>query len=274
MDWYNGYSPEERSAMDRAVGPPSAKAPPCAICGDGKPLKMQTHAEDYSTPYRWNPPAAYPVCIRCHSRLHSRFRNPPAWKSFLEVLRRGWYAREVSSEDLNRLARLGATYPSRELPHEAPVRKSADLWWESLSTDKCDLEIAHSSPPTIKFVNRGKMGSTSIASCPCGFVSSELLIGCGMDGPDPDFFPAYCEGGRHLVELNLCAHPCNCPAGHPTEPVPYNDKSLIGTIGQTLPSHLNLFGDPNDRVLTDGSYLCPECQQFTLTFREGGSVWD
>src|SRR5437773_1709027 len=136
MDWYNGYNPSERNAMGRAKAPGFAKQPPCAMCGDLTPAKMQTHAEDYSKPYRWLPPAAYPVCARCHSRIHSRFEAPARWQSFLQFLRRGWYAREVSSEELNRHARLGDAYQWRKVPHEAPQRSGANAWWwESLTMD-------------------------------------------------------------------------------------------------------------------------------------------
>jgi hypothetical protein len=151
MDWYNGYSPNERNAMGRQVVPPIAKKPPCAMCGDPSPPKMQTHAEDYSTPYRWLPPATYPLCLRCHSRLHSRLHSRfdalPRWKSFLEFLRRGWYAQEVPSEELRRQMRLGDAYPWRELPHDPPVRIDPNAWWwESLTTDKASLRSPAARP--------------------------------------------------------------------------------------------------------------------------------
>jgi hypothetical protein len=136
MDWYNGYSPNERNAMGRAPSPPDARKPPCAMCGDPTPAKMQTHAEDYSMPYRWEAPAAYPVCLRCHSRLHARFDSPQRWRSFLQFLRRGWYAREVSSGDLARHARLGEAFEWRPLPHDPPMRTGDSAWWwESLTLD-------------------------------------------------------------------------------------------------------------------------------------------
>ena len=141
MDWYNGYSPNERSAMGRAKAPPVAKQPLCAMCGDPSPRKMETHAEDYSRPYVWTPPCAYPVCNRCHSRLHSRFEAPLRWQSFLAFLRRGWFAQEVSSADLNRLTQLGDAYRWRELPHSTPSRTHANAWWwESLTMDKSSLQ--------------------------------------------------------------------------------------------------------------------------------------
>ena len=140
MDWYNGYSPNERNAMGRAPAPSVAKEPPCAMCGDPSPPKMQTHAEDYSKPYRWLPPATYPLCSRCHSRLHSRFDAPSRWQSFLKFLRRGWYGREVPSVELNRLTQLNDAYPWSELPHDPPMRADANSWWwESLTMDKASL---------------------------------------------------------------------------------------------------------------------------------------
>ena len=140
MDWYNGFSPEQRNAMGRAQAPSFARKPPCAMCGDLNPPKMQTHAEDYSMPSSWLPPAVYPLCIRCHNRLHSRFDaplGPLRWQSFLKFLRRGWYGREVPSDELNRLTRLGEAYPWRELPHDPPMRTDANSWWwESLTMDE------------------------------------------------------------------------------------------------------------------------------------------
>lgn len=137
MDWYNGFSPAQRNAMGRAVAPSFTREPPCAMCGDPSPTKMQTHAEDYSMPSTWLPPAVYPLCVRCHSRLHSRFAAPLRWQSFLAFLRRGWYGREVSSVELNRLTRLGDTYTWTTLPHTAPTRSSSNSWWwESLTMDE------------------------------------------------------------------------------------------------------------------------------------------
>ena len=142
MDWYNGYSPQERNAMGRAAAPAAVRQPPCAICGDPNPPKMQTHAEDYSKLYRWEPPAAYPICTRCHSRLHSRFSAPQSWQSFLVFLRKGWYAREVSSDELKRHTTLGETFQWCVLPHDPPVRSGPHAWWwAALSLDESSLRL-------------------------------------------------------------------------------------------------------------------------------------
>ena len=148
MDWYNGYSPDERNAMGRAPFPPSARQPPCAMCGDPNPKKMQTHAEDYSIPFRWEPPAAYPVCTGCHSRLHSRFRAPQHWQSFLVFLRKGWYTREVPSEELKKHAATGEAYQWRVLPHDRPDRSGPHAWWwEALVTDESRLRSPAARAP-------------------------------------------------------------------------------------------------------------------------------
>lgn len=147
MNYYNGFSPQQRNAMGRASAPPSARQPPCAMCGDPSPPKMQTHAEDYEKPYRWEPPAAYPVCTTCHHRLHARFDAPERWRAFLAFLRRGWYAREVPGDELKRQATLGEAYQWRSLPHEPPVRTEPFAWWwESLTMDKSSLCDAAAKP--------------------------------------------------------------------------------------------------------------------------------
>ena len=118
------------------------------------------------------------------------------------------------------------------------------------------------------------MGCTAIASCPCGYDSGELLIGQGMSGPDPCHFPAYCKDGSHLVDVNMSEHPRRCPEGHKTEPVPYNDKSLIKDVGGRVVADWGWLDSEDHFELTDGSYLCPACQHYTLTFCDGGTMWD
>src|SRR3954468_710884 len=126
--------------MGRAPSPPNAKAPPCAMCGDPRPPKMQIHAEDYSRPFRWEPPAAYPVCARCHSRLHFRFKAPERWSGYRQFLRRGRYGREVSSDDLKKLVEAGMNYQWRIPDHELPRREGhLAWWWEALTMDPSSL---------------------------------------------------------------------------------------------------------------------------------------
>ena len=139
-NWYNGFSPEERSAKSEARRQGKApikdwKGHACSICGDAsEEARVKGHSESYATPYKWNEPDLYTVCKSCHTRLHTRFRNPARWKAFFEFVRRGWYGREVSTPQLNKLLRLGASYPWPASPREND-RVKTDPWWERLSTD-------------------------------------------------------------------------------------------------------------------------------------------
>lgn len=142
MDWYNGYSPAEREAMGRAglrgEAHASATSPPCAVCQDPKPTTIQTHAEDYSRPYAWLPPACYPICRPCHSRLHLRFRNPDRWKTYRDFVRGGWYGREVTSALLSQALRQGVV-PA--CPDFARIRQTTGevYWWDRLTLDPTSL---------------------------------------------------------------------------------------------------------------------------------------
>jgi hypothetical protein len=118
------------------------------------------------------------------------------------------------------------------------------------------------------------MGCTAIASCPCGYDSGEFRVGQGMTGPEPCYFPAYCKEGNHLVDINMSDSPRRCPAGHQTTPVPYNTGSLIKRIGQTVVAEWGWLDARKHLALTDGSYFCPRCHQYALTFREGSTMWD
>ena len=94
------------------------------------------------------------------------------------------------------------------------------------------------------------------------------------DSDDGYLFPGYCKEGNHLVDVNMYEHPRRCADGHLAEPVPYNAASLIKTVGPRVVADWNCL-DKNQHVeLTDGSYFCPVCHQFTLTFREGNTQWD
>lgn len=142
MNWYNGYNSAERDAMTRALrrgeAPASATSPPCTMCQDPTPAIIQTHAEDYSQPFIWDPPACYPICRSCHTRLHLRFRNPDRWKTYREFVRGGWYGREVTSAALSQALRLG-TVPA--CPDDTRMRHaSADgYWWDQLTLDPASL---------------------------------------------------------------------------------------------------------------------------------------
>lgn len=138
-NWYNGFSPQQRSAKSRARRNGEApytnwKGQACSMCGDASPeAKVKGHSESYAKPYGWYEPDLYTVCQSCHKRLHNRFKNPARWRAYLEFIRRGWYGREVGGK-LDRLLRQGARYPWPP-PRRENSRFKTDPWWERLSVD-------------------------------------------------------------------------------------------------------------------------------------------
>ena len=146
MDYYNGYTPQERNRKLRASYKifPDQSHPyykgACHMCGDPD-SPVEPHSEDYSEPYLWERPAEYAVCKTCHGRLHKRFKSPHAWEAYKLHLRRGGYGSDLKSPPLARqisnLAKSLQSGSSSVLPQLPLPRKpsSAIAWWEALSVD-------------------------------------------------------------------------------------------------------------------------------------------
>ena len=119
------------------------------------------------------------------------------------------------------------------------------------------------------------MGCSVVASCPCGYQSSLLMIGGGMmDFTYSCAFPAYCSEGKHLVTVNMFDKPRRCPDGHLKASIPYNDASLINVPGTIEVTSWKYSDHEPEAQLTDGLYFCPICHAFSLTFIDGGLLWD
>lgn len=143
--WYNGYSPRERSAKGRARGRlvkagTLSEGTACMLCGDSG-AKRELHSEDYSTPYLWEPPAAYELCVACHrQKLHKRFAKPHAWKAFVAHVRRGGYASDLADPTIRAELRhaeaaiaAGRSVPLKKLrDRHAPV---GETWIDALAMD-------------------------------------------------------------------------------------------------------------------------------------------
>lgn len=102
LGWYNGYPSRERDELFTvykrllAAGEIAPPVGPCELCGDPD-TQVESHSEDYATPYRWSPPAAYSLCQHCHRhKLHQRFHRPELWTAFLAHVRRGGYASDLT----------------------------------------------------------------------------------------------------------------------------------------------------------------------------------
>jgi hypothetical protein len=147
VDSYNGFSPQERAANGAALlkalkaGTVPIPSGPCALCGDAI-VPLEYHSEDYSKPYKWSRPAAYPLCRSCHrNKLHKRFGNPEMWEAFKAHVRRGGYARDLKKTEIAReleqyiaAHRSGDTVILKSLrPYEHTIGTE---WWDSLSVEK------------------------------------------------------------------------------------------------------------------------------------------
>lgn len=120
------------------------------------------------------------------------------------------------------------------------------------------------------------MGSSVQADCLCGHHSGTLMIGGGMANyASFCAFPAYCSACRELLVVNLFNQPLTCPHCGGKEVLPYDQPSLIGKLGRKQVASWEV-SDKLLRVLvlTDGTYLCPACQKFTLRFMSAGIQWD
>jgi len=136
VEWYNGYSPQEREKMLREHHKqfPNHSHPyysgPCHMCGDPH-SPVAPHSEDYSEPFLWEQPAEYAVCKTCHGRIHKRFKFPFAWAAYKLHLRRGGYGSDLKSLSvarlLSRLAKALESGSGFRLEHLRPPPGSRHL---------------------------------------------------------------------------------------------------------------------------------------------------
>jgi len=108
MNSYNNYSPEQRNKKLRTLNKllkqgviPKAHGK-CMLCNDPDSL-VEYHDEDYSEPFKWEPPAMFTLCRHCHRyKLHKRFNNPNMWKAFIAHVRRGGYASDLKDKSIKK----------------------------------------------------------------------------------------------------------------------------------------------------------------------------
>ena len=114
------------------------------------------------------------------------------------------------------------------------------------------------------------MGSIISAHCDCGYVV-EMPLGGGMRNfNECSNFPFFCEECRIPFIENLFAERYSCPECKGTKVFAYGDKKSCLKKGKVIFSE-----SANNRkfVLTDGKYICPDCGNSTLTFKDAG-CWD
>ena len=203
MEWYNGFSPAERTANGVALNAGlAAETVPrpsgnCALCGDPA-ASLEYHSEDYARPYRWTVPAAYAVCRHCHrNKLHKRFAAPEIWEAFKAHVRRGGYASDLKDplvkREVDHYRSAGMPVVLKALrPYNGSIGKE---WWEKLTMDPASRTAPWARP------NRSPPKSETNAS----YVSNrELILRVGTEGGDITLYGIRAENGwrfqRNVVD--------------------------------------------------------------------------
>lgn len=163
QSFYNGYSWPQREAIHHeqrrleSLGELGAlsyirEKRPCDICAD--PQRNAWHAEDYSQPFLFTPPAVFTVCMICHQRLHKRFAAPHEWNVFLAHVRCGGYGREFTalySQEQRREWVLRSQDGRAPVLREIRARSGNGAeWWEHLSMDPDSLVAAWARPRPLR----------------------------------------------------------------------------------------------------------------------------
>ena len=156
---YNGYSAAQRSkiipAFRKATGRTSPFGDePCAMCNDPNRNPREWHAEDYSEPFIYEPPASYPLCRACHSRLHKRFNAALGeWELFCLHLEAGGYGAEFaklrSVADRKALMQSVVAKTLTSLPRIRD-RPPGPYWWRNLTLDPESLEAPWARPRPLR----------------------------------------------------------------------------------------------------------------------------
>lgn len=154
MNFYNGYTPNERSKKLRALHAtyPGRSHPyyhcECHVCGDPT-AKVAPHGEDYAEPYLWERPAVYAVCQTCHGRLHKRFADPLGWASYKLHIHRGGFGSDLKIASIKRelLAAKAMLQNGTVLVLKVlRVKTASNDWWDQLSVDPATLADTKARP--------------------------------------------------------------------------------------------------------------------------------
>jgi len=113
------------------------------------------------------------------------------------------------------------------------------------------------------------------ATCPCGYDSGNLFIfGGRANFKTYCAFPVLCQGCAKLALADLYAGPPACSACPDPVALAYDDPRLSGRRGEKVIASWNTAARLGRALqLTDGTYLCPACRDFSLTFAMVG-YWD
>ena len=98
------------------------------------------------------------------------------------------------------------------------------------------------------------MGRVIKAKCPCGYVSSNLIEGCGMAGLDTCFSLARCNNCQEIVSIRSSSVRARCPTC----------KRKVQVIA---------IDDQRTSASKPAAPECPQCGKSTMTLTMVG-LWD
>ena len=108
------------------------------------------------------------------------------------------------------------------------------------------------------------MGSRHIASCPCGYSTSVPVGGTMSTFATYSSFPYYCKNCG-LVNVNVADEKIFCPKCKSEDIDQYGlDKVSDLKVKQTYPWPCL---ENIDRTASRDGHLCPDCKNFTLSFK-------
>ena len=118
------------------------------------------------------------------------------------------------------------------------------------------------------------MGSIVSAHCECGYESGEMPLGGGMINFTTQCnVPHYCGECKILFIANLFEKKVLCPECRQEKVIVYDDERACKREGNEIFSW-NIENEiARKGKITDGEYICPNCEKFNLIFLIAGN-WD
>lgn len=137
MKDYNGFSGFQRGRAQSWLNAQwasgkLARPKVCCACGQTEGV-IDAHAEDYSEPFTAGKTDGFHLCFICHMMVHCRFRNPLAWKRYVEAIERGVRFVALGGRNFPRFSALflsgdimRAAHTMHAPPADSPLRRISD----------------------------------------------------------------------------------------------------------------------------------------------------
>lgn len=113
-----------------------ARPTACCACGQTQGAIIH-HCEDYSEPFTVAKTCKYPLCYRCHTAVHCRFKSPAMWLRYRAAINAGVRYAAIPG---NSFARWCAEHPRSGDNWPTPEHTGAPPAWRVL--DEIDAYLA------------------------------------------------------------------------------------------------------------------------------------